>query len=248
MKMDLVITWPISCDFPIWRRFLRENRNLFENVIIVMSDTHTGHDYSDFLFEATKKDGVMFRRKDSYIQMEDWRNAAVNAGLTYATSEWVFFTEQDFFIYDPKDFFDRMDKQSADVDIFHHLEGERIHPACMVVRKDMINKTKKDFSVDPGKSDHFGKFVDELSDKKARFKVLPGKNGDDYLHLNGLTHNYRLIEDGKIRDIYQPGLFQLYNSYARIAPVERDDHFVQLSFKVDMRLSPMVKILMGKAK
>lgn len=245
MKPDLIITWPTSCDFPVWRSFLRNNRFRFDKVFIVMSNTNVGHDYSSFLESAFKNDDVVFIEKGDYIDLGDWRSSAVNAALAQSKAEWVWFTEQDFFIEDPEAFFKRVDDLSTKNDFLYVTEQDRVHPACMFVKREFIDKTKKDFGVVPDKVDHFGIFVQDLEKAEAKSELI-GEMGDMFYHMNGLTHNYKLIEDGTTESIYQPGLFQLYNAYARMQAVEQSPEFLNLSFKVDALLSPICKFFRGK--
>lgn len=245
MRADLILTWPTGCDFPVWRNFLRENRSKFNQVFVTMSESYGKHDYSSFLEENLKDDKVTFRRAGTYIDTGDWRDAAVNTALANSKAEWVWFTEQDFFIKDPDKFFRDVEELAKENDVIYVLEGDRIHPACMFVKRTFVDKTRKDFGIIPDKADHFGKFVDDLSNAGAKM-VKIGEMGREYFHMNGLTHNYRLIEDQQIKNIYQPGLFQLYNSYARMQPVVQDPYFIRLSWKVDLLLSPIARFFMGK--
>lgn len=249
MTIDLIVTWPTGCDFPIWRNFLRHNRERFENVFVIMSNSNTKHDYSSFLKGAFAKENVHFRTHDSYVQMEDWRNAAVNCGLMNSKADYVWFTEQDFFIHDPSTFFAQVHTAiKAGTDVLYIKQGDRIHPACLFVKRSVIEKTRKDFGIEPGKSDHFYKFVKDLEAQNLKMKEIDGE-GKSWLHLNGLTHNYALIESQdpqKIQNVYQPGLFQLYNNYARIQQVEHDPYFINLTFQVDAYLSPICRFFSGK--
>ena len=248
MRPDLIITWPTGCDFPVWRNFLRENRAKFKDVFIIMSESHGKNDFTSFLVKSFEdmKVNVTIKRAGTYIQLEDWRNSAVHAALAASTSEWVWFTEQDFFIRKPDEFFLKAEQLAELHDVIYVTEGERIHPACMFVRRSVLDKTSRDFGIVPGKMDHFGKFVDELSKNNARMVEI-GHPGKEYYHMNGLTHNYRLIEEGHIKNIYQPGLFQLYNAYARLQPVPQDPNFIYLTYKVDLLLAPISRFFMGKA-
>lgn len=243
MRPDLIITWPTSCDFPVWRSFLRNNRDRFNEVFITMSGTGQDVDYTDFLEKAFEKDRVTFRRAGTYINTGDWRNSAVNTALANSKSEWVWFTEQDFFIANPQKFFNRVEALSKENDMIYVLEGERIHPACLFVKREFIDKTRKDFGIIPDKSDHFGMFVDDLAEAGAKSDKISGVS---YMHMNGLTHNYALIKNKEIKNIYQPGVFQLYNAYARMQAVEQDSRFINLSFEVDDQLSPLCRFFRGR--
>lgn len=247
MTIDLVITQPTSCDFPIWRNFLRHNREKFGKVIIVMAKSNGKNDYTGFLTEAMRQDDVLIRPAGSYIETNDWRDSAVKTALLNSDAEYVWFTEQDFFIANPSEFFAQVNTliNAGNQFIYVKEGGERIHPCCMIVKRSLIEKTRKDFGIIPDKSDHFGKFVADILAQKPKMQEI-GTTGKDYFHMNGLTHNYNLIEIGQTDNVYQPGLFQLYNSYARMQDVPQDPRFINLSFKVDELLSPIVKFFRGK--
>ncbi len=235
-KIDIVITWPTGCDYPMWRAFLRKNRERFNNVFISFHKGHSTLNFKNFLKEAMAEDNVTF--VEGAIEMGDWRNTAINAALYKSDSEWVWFTEQDFCIENPGWFFPTVEGLMGTEDVLTFNEGERTHPACMFVRRTVINKTRKDFSVMPDISDHFGKFVAELAFMKdIKMGAIPGKAGVDFYHMNGLTHNYHLVSEGQVEHVFQPGLFQLYNTYARMQEVPMSDDWVKLSFQVDVLLS-----------
>lgn len=195
MKPDLIICWPRNCDYPLWRQFLRDNRGRFNVVIIVFTETHQGDDYRDEIRAAMSKDWVLFADCPPITAGQDWRNVAINHALLQSyNAEWIWFTEQDFIITDPDAFWDGVNDSVLHGSEFIAVkEGDRIHPCSLFVRRDLLNKTNKDFGIIPDKGDHFKKFTDELMDKcNAHSELLMG-----YEHMAGLSHNLRLISDGQ---------------------------------------------------
>jgi hypothetical protein len=144
----------------------------------------------------------------------DWRDCAVNQLLDIMEpTEHVLFLEQDFLIKD-KSFFRRLFKE--DHDFLYYLERERIHPAFAVVRRDLIEKTRRDFSATPDK-DHFGHFFEEISalatgediDNWVKWK-------EDYYHMQGLTQNYKCFQ---YQDpFFRPQTFFYFNYKSSLLP------------------------------
>jgi hypothetical protein len=190
MKPDVIVSWPRSCDYPLWRQFIRDNRERFAKVIVAFTD-HDGHDYSGFVrsvFDAT------------YVEThagsgEDWRNVAVNAALEQSDSEFVWFTEQDLFFISPSSFW-----TIAEWVIYRRFDGfgwhengeDRFHPSSLLVRRDLIDASSRDFAVG-SEGDHFARFSHEL-DRETTSMVV-GQPGI-YEHLQGLTQNHWLIDSG----------------------------------------------------
>lgn len=245
MKPDIIVTWPRSMDYPVWRGFIKANRERFGEVFVAFMESNRKEDFSAFVKEAMKDDAITF--VEDYIVTGDWRNSAVNACLARSKSEWVWFTEQDFFVFNHDAFFFKMKELTFKNDAIFYKEGERIHPACMFVRRAAIDQTRKDFGIVPNVSDHFSIFVANLQANKVREAyVSNGSEGYQVLHLNGLTHNYHLVMDHAPENIYNPGAFLLYNSYARTQRVPQDERFMQLTYVADFLLTPYAKFFAAK--
>lgn len=246
MKPDIVLTWPTGNDFPIWRSMLRLHRDLFGEVIIVMSKSSGKHDFTSFLKTAFEPDRVTLIEHNNYIVLSDWRNAAVNAALSRSSAEWVWFTEQDFMVADMASWMAKIARLAAGSDVITYKQGDRKHPASAFVKREWIDKTKKDFGIVPGISDHFSMFFAQLEAAGAKEVDLTADDGKDFYHMNGLTHNYSLVESGNVENVYQQGLFQLYNTYARMQNVLQDPRFIDITFEADRLLTPITRFFAPK--
>lgn len=244
MSIDIVLTWPTSMDYPIWRSFIRKNRHLFGKVLIAFMDAHRKEDYTSFVKQAMSDDGVTF--VEGYQVKEDWRDSAVQACLKQANAEWIWFTEQDFFIRCPEEFFHSIGEKMGKTDIISFEEGDRIHPACLFVKTALVKSRSRNFGVQPDISDHFGQFVAQLAVEESSWANIPGKNGEDYYHMNGLTHNLHLVADGIPENIYKPAELLMYCNYSRMQEVEQDVRFITLTMYADYYLMPIVKFFTGQ--
>lgn len=256
MTIDLIVTWPDSLDYPIFRQFLHRAQGKFNKILIPIMPTNRpqSHNYTKFLKETAFADMPNVEFVEDYPVKTDWRNAAVNAALDRSTATWAWFTEQDFFALDHDDFFNKIIDGSKVSDLMVFRDGDRFHPACMFVTRELINKTSRDFGIVEGQKDHFGKFIDEAIDIMS---VHPTRNqivaltqlglvkSRDFYHMDGLTHNYHLVEDGIKDTVYKPAEFIMYNSYARMAQVPQSEEFIKLTFKADLLLAPIVKMFLG---
>lgn len=189
--MDIIVSWPRNCDYPVWREFIRNNRNLFQNVIIVFTDTFMGDDYMDFVKTAMVQDNISFCHSH-VLGDKDWRNEAVNTGLKYSFADWIWFTEQDFFIID-HNFWVAIGAIMERADCFGVFEGERLHPCCLFIKRELLDKTMKNFGVLKDRLDHFGLIQRDLTILEVKIHRV---NPDSYLHFGGLSHNFRLINEG----------------------------------------------------
>lgn len=210
IKPDIIVTWPRNADYPVWRQMIRNNRHLFNEVIIVFMETNQGDDYREFVRQAMFQDHVLCVESPTLTAGEDWRNVAVNAGLLHSLhSEWIWFTEQDFF---PKEgFFQEVEKHSEDADVIYVDDGGRMHPCCIFIKRETLAKTKKQFGANPPEYDHFGQLTKDLwtigeTEKPVTAAVV---NPGLYNHMAGLSHNLTLVAKGDLPN-YKREEFEAY--------------------------------------
>src|SRR3990167_3359008 len=163
IKFDIIITWPKSCDYPLWRQFIRDNRDRFNEIIIAFHETNQGDDYRDFIRRAMFEDYCHFVYSVNNISgIDDWRNVLVNTALIHSyNAEWVWFTEQDFIVTSDI-YWTNLEKASNDNEILAVYQGPRMHPCSIHVKRSLLNKTSRNFSVVPNISDHFSIFQKEI--------------------------------------------------------------------------------------
>lgn len=209
MQADVIVAWPKSVDYPLFRRFLRENIHYFSKVIIVFTETNHGYDYRQFVRESLGDiHNVIFLDNPSIVD-EDWRDVAVNYALEYVDSDIVWFIEQDLIINDPK-FIPWCLIQIGYYDVIGYMDGStRMHPCNLWVTSEAIAKTNRDFGIVPGKLDHFASFFQDLK-RIPNVKMLKlTYPSNSFYHMNGLSHNMTLLENGE-PITYQPKEFQGY--------------------------------------
>lgn len=204
MTPDVIVSWPRSCDYPVWRAFIAANRERFAKVIVVFTDHHRERDLSPWIRENFPD--VTFidspRREDC-----DWRDVAVNAGLQVSDADWVWFTEQDFLLTDPERFWAKVDSYSLFMDaIGWHEHNARWHPSCLFVRREVIEATSRYFG--PVPQDHFYVFGLEAAEQTKQITALPQTGL--FRHLAGTSDNHRILETGDPEDIYKPDQFRGY--------------------------------------
>src|SRR5258708_14493110 len=209
--IDAIICHPRDVLFPWFMRSMKRNRDKFGQVIIIMTQSATSINFSNYitaeipgvtLIESYKDDG------------KDWRNAAIHEALKYSTGDHILFLEQDF-LYE-NSFLPRILTSTANTIGFY--EGKRLHPAFLLVKKDILDQSSKDFSVEKDVGDHFSKLTKEL-EKIGGIQQL---DGTDWCHIAGLTQNYRLTENW-----YSPQIFYQYNHLSQALP--QHQLWVQLS-------------------
>jgi hypothetical protein len=203
VRPDLLMTWPTSCDYPLWRAWLCRERDRFARVIIAFSYHPGPTDFRPFVTDRLEDRGVEFFTAPLD---GEWRDAATNACLDRSDAEWVWFTEQDLEIHD--NFFWR---------VVHRVEAHgagmigirrdgRWHPSCLFARRDRVEATTRYFGPDP--MDHFYRFGQELA-----ATGVPRADLDDwfqgrgiYTHLAGLSRNHEIIDAGLTQpeELYHP--------------------------------------------
>ncbi len=193
---SILVCWPKDVYYPWFVQRINKDRDLFQRVVVVMTQGSDDRDYTGHIVRDIDRVSVIDRFVDDG---KDWRNAALNRGLMAVGGD-VLFLEQDFLFGDG--FLQRIVETGPQYRAMGFMDGNRLHPACLYVRRPTLDLTTKDFSVDPDVGDHFSKFTKELF---ALGNVVDLPNLPQ-THLAGLTQNYRLTENW-----YQPESFYEYN-------------------------------------
>ena len=229
-RPDIIVTWPRNNDYPVWREFIRDNRHRFNEIIIVFMNPNQGPDYSEFIREAMQTDYIHFVDSPPIRGGEDWRNVAVNAALLHSyNAPWVWFTEQDFYILDDKFWFEVYTKCQT-YDVIGITQGARLHPACMFMRREALDNTKKNFGIVEGQSDHFGQIQKDIESQKMRRCYFSDPTGIGYKHFNGLSQNWTLLANGGEPN-YEPEDFYKYLEACLNASVPLDPRWVEIAQK-----------------
>lgn len=222
-KLDLLFCNPKDFIYPWSNWRLNRDRDLFGKVIIMMTGGSWDKDYSDYL-EKTIRDVTIIREFDD--DGSDWRNAAINRGIKAMRGDKMLFLEQDFLYEDG--FMEALFK----VEGYHTIgfrDGNRFHPACLLVDKETIFKTQRDFSVSPDVGDHFYKFTCEL-ENIGNWTSLETLDLPKHFHLSGLTQNYRLDENW-----HHPVPFNTYNIECQ--KLEQPDSWLKISKATQNKMS-----------
>jgi hypothetical protein len=193
-------------DYPLWRQFIHDNRDKFAKVIVIFTNMNTGKDYRPWLQQELNKDGIISMSNDEVRAGDDWRNIAVNRGLTYSDSEWVWFTEQDYFPLEG--FWGVVYTMSEASEVFGHFQDDRLHPCCIFIKRSLLNTTDRDFGVVRDKSDHFGLLQQELDFRNVPIGIISSYYGK---HYNGLSQNMWMLMNNEEPN-YQPDKFKEYCS------------------------------------
>jgi hypothetical protein len=229
---DVIVSWPRNCDYPPWRQFIRLERDRFDKVIVVFTQTHQGYDYSEFVKDAMADDFVTFLDNDDVKEGDDWRNIAVNKGLTKSNSKWIWFTEQDFYIYDPTFWQDIYMKALKGYELMAIKQGERLHPACIFIERKLLDKTRKNFGIIRNKSDHFSMLQEDVEKLEPQTVIYADEEFWGYKHFNGLSHNWTLANNG-MKPNYKPEEFYTWIDISLgLKNLEMSDEFVEVAKRI----------------
>jgi hypothetical protein len=196
VKPDVIVCWPRNCDYPLWRAFIRTERERFGRVFVAFTE-HDGRDYSGWIADHFGEATCFWAGSGT----RDWRDHAVNAVLDQSTAEWVWFTEQDFLIGD-RGFWDGVEWASGRADAMGWRADNRWHPSCLFARREAIERTSRYFGPDP--VDHFYRFDAELGPILDLVDIAGV--GGTFEHLQGLSQNHYLLET--TGSLNTPGIFR----------------------------------------
>jgi hypothetical protein len=206
-KPDIIVSWPKNCDYPLWREFIRKNRARFNLILIVFTEANQGVDYMPFVKKAMEQDYVHCIENSEVLSGQDWRDVAVKQALIHSfNAEWVWFTEQDFYIKTPHFWETIQEYADKGIRAIGAMDSQRLHPCSLFVRRDLLNWLVKNFGANPPYYDHFGYIQEQLEANKEDVGVIPSA---EYLHMNGLSHNWRLMAEGG-KPNYRPEQFNMW--------------------------------------
>lgn len=241
MKPDLVLQWCVYCDYPLFRLFVQKYRDRFNKVILYPSRQHGVVDLEAFTKDAFKETWVDPVEIDYGTQ--DWRQAETMPCLDHLESDWVWFMEQDFFVSDwPKLFedFDTQIKGGADMlGLWNNTHFPYMHPCCLLMRKELLDETNKDFSAHPeiNGADHFSMLTRDAERLGAIMYKLT-EDFENYFHLGGLTYPFQNWK-GNGRDHFGVKNVEAYYvcmTEARKADVVQSPDYIKLSLEIEAEL------------
>lgn len=201
IKPDALYAHPSHTMYPLWMKFIHENREKFSKVIVVFTNMNTEWDYRNFIRDAMKNDNITFLECEKVAGEDDWRNIAVNTGLKYSDNEWVFFSEEDFFPL--PGFWECVDSFTSHGNMCGAFQEGRLHPCCIFVPRRLIERTSKNFGVVRDQHDHFWVFQSELD---TGIGLIPDHF---YKHMNGLSQNMWMLQNGEEPN-FRPDEFRQY--------------------------------------
>lgn len=245
-RPDLLLQYCVYCDYPIYRAWIKKYRNKFNKIIIYPSRHHGVIDLEEFAKRVIPETWVDHEVIDYGVQ--DWRQAETEPLLKHVESDWIWFSEQDFFTKDWDKLFKDLESTSRDADmmgLWNPTNFPYIHPSCLIIKKELLDATNKDFRAHPeiNGGDHFCMITQDAKRLQANIVTLQdmGYTEDRATHLGGLTYVYQNFKEDFSNHIgvKYPSMFQLYNSMQRLAPVEHNQEFINLSYRVEKQLQLM---------
>lgn len=222
MKIDLLLSWPRNCDYPLYRQYIINNRSRWNQVIIAFTESFQGEDYRSFIEESLWNYGITFVQPMPNLA-DDWRNVSTNAMIRNSSAEWVYFSEQDFYISD--DIWNQLLNFTKSHDVIGFKDGDsRFHPASLLIKRNVLELTSKNFGIVEGVSDHFSRIYNDLDGLAISMLNLP-QLAD--FHMNGLSHNLTLLYRGE-EIYYKPEEFKAYLADTLKASVPLDPRYKAL--------------------
>lgn len=240
MNVDRILQWCVYADYPLFRSHADQYRDKVKKIIIYPSRHHGVLDLEQFAKESFPETWVAPVSID--YGKEDWRQAETMPCLKYSDAEWLWFTEQDFFVKDWDKFYYDIEQAMQHSDMigwYNPTHFPYIHPSCLFIKREIFEKTKKDFRAhsEINGADHFSmltKDVTDLGGKITTLQDLGYTDWQDAFHLGGLTYVYQDWKgDGTdafgVRSL---DAFYAYNYWMQGAGVVQSKEFIELSVKI----------------
>lgn len=219
MKKSLIISWITCCDYPLARIWLEKYHTFFDEIIIYWDVQYRHPFYSAFIQQSLSNiPNIQFLDPIPYeFGVGDWRDTATTELIKYATGDWIISIEQDWFCKSWEALFNSMADSMIHTDMFgwwNPTNAPYIHPAFWGIKRDLLEKTSKDFSAHPeiNGSDHFAMITYDAEKLGASIDKYDGEFSPDskHFHLGGVNQNYLngLFEGF---EFHRPDAFFVYN-------------------------------------
>lgn len=252
-SIDVISQICIYNDYPIFRQLLTKYRSKFNKIILYASRHHGVIDEEEFMRKTFPETWVS-TEIDWTTPGIDWRQVETEPLLEKSDAEWILFMEQDFFCDDwDKLWVDVEREMGSGADMIGWYDNNSffyIHPSFLLIKRELLDKTNKDFRAHPEVqgSDHFAMITKDAQDLGAKIVTLQDmgyKEWDNAFHLGGLTYPYQNWKgDGTDHfGVKNPEAFMVYNYFSRIAPVEQDQKYLDLSLEIEKRLKEIFPVL-----
>lgn len=189
--ISVVISWPDSFDFPYFRKNLSELQKYVDEVVVCFT-VHGNHPLREWLTQHMPECRFL-SDADAVHYPGDWRNKSTNWMIDNSKGDWLLSLEQDFFIKDYQNFFTKVKEAMQKYEAISFPEGQRWHPAFFLVKREVLEKTNRDFSVQGTDKDHFWYVTKQLKGLAQAYTDLNSIGlhyMDDWFHMAGLTENY----------------------------------------------------------
>lgn len=245
-KIDVIVQYCIFNDYPIFRRLIERYRDKFGSVILYPSRHHGAIDLEGFGRQVFPETWVKPVPIDYGV--EDWRQAETTPCLQHSTAEWLLFAEQDFFVDDWDLFWSKIEAampQSDAIGLMNPTNFPYLHPCFLLIRRDVFEKTNKDFSAHPeiNGCDHYAMITRDLERLGARITTIQSLGYTEWencFHLGGLTYPYQnWTNDSKYHfGVANPEAFYVYNYWSRRARVQQSEEYKRISREIEKVLSP----------
>jgi len=230
-KVDVITPHPRCIIYPLWMKQMAANRDLFGDIIVPLTQTCMGRDYSEFITSSVGD--AKFTNFDGWQREPNssWYDVAIKRALAMSTSSHVLFVETDFLV--DGDFYKQLIKHGQShktigiVDGNHTKNGvvlDRFHPCCILVERETLDKTGLDFAAYPPHTnnlpsgDHFARVSTDLR-KLGDWTTLQDLNLDGWIHMSGLTHNYTRTDN----TWKKASQFYTYNRFSIQEPNQPED-------------------------
>jgi len=239
MKPDVVMQWCVYNDYPVFRNHIQKYRDRMGKIIIYPSRHHGFIDLESFSKEQVKETWVDPVKIDYGV--EDWRQAETVPALQHVTSDWIWFREQDFFVDHWDKFYDDVERLMTQCDMFgweHKSAFSYIHPCCLFIKRELLEKTKKDFRAHPeiDGSDHFAMITKDVRDLGAKIIRLQDVGYETWVndfHMAGLTYPYQNWGFERVFGVGNIDAFFAYNYFSRLQSVEQHPKYLELSYELE---------------
>ena len=254
MKKSLIVSHITACDYPLWRQWIRTwGVNYFDEIIIYM-DVQMRYPFYWAFVEQDLAQFPEIKFLDPVPVEKDWRATSTTELLKHATGDWIFSIEQDWVCRNWGEHFGAMSESLNNSDFFgwwNPTNNPYIHPSYFFIKRELLEKTSKDFSAHPevNGSDHFGTVTYDVKNIGGKIMSLQDlgytcdfSSNSNCFHLGGVNQNV-LNAFTPDFEFHRPEAFSVYNYKSMTGVIPQHPRFMETMRKINEKLPPSIENL-----
>jgi hypothetical protein len=214
---------------------MRKYRDFFDKIVLVWHVTYGHLNYSKEIEGYMKQDDITTFDLPRHSAAQSWKDVGNNAALNICTSKHVLLLEHDIIYHNDK-FWEIVLNHSHPLVGWkegaisnNYITEKRFHPSFLLVERELLEKTSKNFSEKKGVYDVYGGITPELQAlaETVYLEELGLVRLVDWEHIRGCSYDYSMVQNNK-SPLARRNNFRLFNQMSLEVEIEKHPAFLPI--------------------